>query len=85
VSAVGSAVLNVQDRATVTLTRRSDDDAICACGGTVVIATSASTPTHRSEASVYRRVKKCLLSPGIAGARRGTALPGQFADCTLGT
>jgi hypothetical protein len=50
-----------------------------------VIATSASTPTHRSEASVYRRVKKCLLSPGIAGARRGTALPGQFADCTLGT
>ena len=49
---VGTAVLTVHDLATVTLTRRSDDEATCARGGTVAIVTRTITPSHRSEALV---------------------------------
>jgi hypothetical protein len=47
-----SAVLTVQDRATVTLIRRSEDEATCARGGAIAISTSTGTPTHRSDALV---------------------------------
>ena len=48
----GTAVLTIHDRATVTLTLRSDDEATCARGGTVAIITRTITPSHRSEALV---------------------------------
>lgn len=67
-SGVSIWVLTVQDRATVTLTRRSDADAIWARGGALAIATRTQAPNHRSGPSGNRPANEICFNAGIAKA-----------------